>query len=401
VRYNNNRLMARRGEKLKIAIIAPPWLSLYPGCYYGIEILLQNLASRLTERGHHVELFTVGGSKTKVNKIHWYHKKDQYQYIHRPYYESASIIIAHLQYALNIILEEGDFDIVHDHNSYLGPAVLANIAHMPPVLHTLHEPFTDRRLLARGIPDNRLMFEQFRHIKNLYFNGISNAQLSNAPNAIKGHIKGVVYNGVDLDDYLYSSRKNSYMAFVGSLTPEKGIDVAARVCFELGLKLKIAGTIGGGIKSPAQLKRELKKTVTHEREDPIFGFFKAKVLSYLKPRQIEYLGSVSGLQKRRLYAHARAFLNPIDRDEPFGISVVEALASGTPVVTYNRGAMPEIIEHGVNGFIANNYTEFKQYVRRVGEIDPQDCRRSVTKRFTADIMTKNYVDLYRKIIFGK
>jgi glycosyltransferase involved in cell wall biosynthesis len=390
--------MAKKGDKLKIALIAPPWLSLYPGCYYGIEIVVQNLASALTEQGHHVELFTVGGTKTKVSRMHWYHKEDQYKHIHRPYYESSSIIISHIQYALNIIRQQGDFDIIHDHNSYIGPAILANTTDLPPILHTLHEPFHDERVLSKGIPDNKLMFEQFRRIENLYFNGVSKAQLKNAPPAIKKHIKGVVYNGVDLKDHLYSAKKDNYFAFVGSLTPDKGIDVAARVCFELGLNLKIAGTIGGGIKSPARLKRELKKKASLDREDPFFSFFKLKVLSYLKPRQIEYLGSVSGTQKKRLFSQAKGFLNPIDRDEPFGMSVVDALASGTPVVTYRRGAMPEIIQHGVNGFLAENYREFKQYVKRVGEINPEDCRNSVAKRFSSEIMAKNYADLYRKII---
>lgn len=390
--------MRRAGNRLKIAIIAPPWLKLYPGCYYGIEIVVQNLASRLTAHGHHVELISVGGTKTKVNKLHWYHKEDQYKHIHRPYYESTSIVIAHIQYALNIIRNKGDFDIIHDHNSYLGPAILANASDLPPVLNTLHEPFHDKRILERGIPDNKLMFEQFRHIDNLYFNGVSKSQLKNAPSAIKKHIKGVVYNGVDLNDHLFSAKKDNYFVNIGSLTPEKGVDIAVKVCFELGLNLKLAGTIGGGIKSPAQLKRQVRKKSHRDAEDPLFSFFKQKVLSYLKPKQIEYLGSVSGTQKKRLYSQAKAFLNPIDRDEPFGMSVVDALASGTPVITYRRGAMPEIIQHGVNGFLADNYREFKHYVKRVDEIDPMDCRKSVEKRFSADIMAQNYIDLYRRII---
>jgi glycosyltransferase involved in cell wall biosynthesis len=381
-------------------LIAPPWLKLYPGCFYGIEIMVQNLASSLTEMGHHVELFSVKGTKTKVTKLRYYHNHEQYEYIHRPYYEAASIIIPHIQYALNTIRKAGDFDIIHDHNSYIGPAILANATDLPPALHTLHEPFTNPQLLRRGIPDTRLMFDQFRHIENLYFNGVSKSQLIHAPESIKTRIKGVVYNGVDLRDHTYSDKKDNYFAFVGSLTKEKGIDTAARVCFELGLKLKIAGTIGGAIKSPAQLRRELKRTARRESrtEDPILHFFKQSVVSYLKPRQIEYMGSVTGNAKKKLFAQARAFLNPIDRDEPFGLSVVDALASGTPVVTYRRGAMPEIIKHGYNGFIADNYQEFKRYVKRVDEINPADCRKSVEERFSSSVMADNYDQLYRRII---
>jgi glycosyltransferase involved in cell wall biosynthesis len=107
---------------------------------------------------------------------------------------------------------------------------------------------------------------------------------------------------------------------------------------------------------------------------------------------------VSGKKKKELYAHAKAFLNPIDRDEPFGLSVVDALASGTPVITYRRGAMPEIIKHGYNGFIADNYREFKQYVKRIDEIKPEDCRKSVAERFSAEVMAENYVQLYNRIL---
>jgi glycosyltransferase involved in cell wall biosynthesis len=390
--------MAKSSERLKIAIIAPPWLKLYPGCYYGIEIVVQNLASRLTQMGHEVHLFSVGGTKTKVTKLHWYHKEEQYQHIHRPYYESSSIIIAHIQYALNIIRRQGDFDIVHDHNSYLGAAILANARDIPPVLHTFHEPFTDARMLAREIPDNRLMFDQYRSLEGMYFNGVSKAQIKGAPNAIKKHLRGAVYNGVELSDHIYSGKKDNYFVNIGSLTPEKGVDVAVKAAFELGLHLKLAGTIGGGISSPSQLKKELRRKVRRDQEDPYFRYFRQRVFSYLKPRQIEYLGSVSGVQKKLLYSKARAFLNPIDRDEPFGLSVVDALASGTPVVSYPRGAMTEIIKHGYNGFLANSYSEFKQYIKRVDEIDPSDARASVRDRFSAEVMAKNYVNLYRDII---
>jgi glycosyltransferase involved in cell wall biosynthesis len=171
-----------------------------------------------------------------------------------------------------------------------------------------------------------------------------------------------------------------------------------KICYELGLNLKLAGTIGGGIGSPDQLKKELRKKARRESEDPYFRYFRQRVQSYLKPNQIEYLGTVSGMKKKRLYANAKAFLNPIDRDEPFGLSVVDALASGTPVVTYRRGAMPEIIKHGYNGFIADSYREFKQYVKRIDEIKPENCRKSVEERFSADVMADNYIDLYKRII---
>jgi glycosyltransferase involved in cell wall biosynthesis len=385
-------------KRLKVAIIAPPWLSLYPGCYYGIENVVHHLAANLTRRGHHVELFSVGNTKTEVTKLHWYHKADQYKHIHRPYYEVTSISISHLLYSLNIIREAGDFDIIHDHNSFIGPATLAYAADLPPILHTLHEPFTDPRKLAQGIPDNRLMFDQFKNIKNLYFNAVSYKQKSLAPDGLMPRIKGVIYNGVDLDEYIYSDKKEDYFTIVASMSPDKGQATAARAAKELGVKLKMAGTIGGDISTPEEMARELADAKSPLLNDRYFNYFKDEVAPHLIDGQIEYIGKISGDEQKKHFAKAKAFLFPIDWEEPFGMAVIDALASGTPVIAYRRGAMPEIIEHGVNGFLADNYEEFKRYMKRVGEIDPAACRKSAARRFSTEILADNYEALYRQII---
>jgi glycosyltransferase involved in cell wall biosynthesis len=386
-------------KKLKIAMIAPPWLSLYPGCYYGIENVLHHLAKNLTEAGHHVDLFTVSGTTTKVTHKHWYHKEDQYQHIHRPWYQVVSISISHILYALNTIREAGDFDIIHDHNSFMGPALMAQANYgLPPILHTLHEPFTDSRTLKKGIPDNRLMYEQFKSIKHLYFNGVSRSQISHAPRELKKRIRGVVYNGVDLDEYIYSAKKDDYFTLVASTSPNKGQGIAAKACYELGAKLKMAGTVGGKISTKQQLATELANPASPFLIDANFRYFKEDVAPYLKEGQIEHIGTVTGEAKKKVYAKAKAFLFPIDWEEPFGISVIDALASGTPVICYRRGALPEIIRHGVNGFIANNYEELKYYMQRADQIDPEQCRRSVERKFSTEILTKNYLNLYKDII---
>ncbi len=384
-------------RKLKVAVIAPPWLSLYPGCYYGIENVVHHLATNLTKMGHHVELFTVGGSRSKVSKIHWYHKEDQYPHILRPQHEALSVSISHVLYSLNIIRKAGDFDIIHDHNSFIGPAILAYASDLPPVLHTLHEPFTDPRKLASGIPDNRLMFEQFKSIKHLYFNSVSEKQKSLAPEGLMPRIKKVIYNAVDPDEYIYSEKKDDFYTIVASMSPDKGQATAARACKELGLKLKIAGTIGGQISTPEEMERELKHP-TAISNDRYVKYFKEEVVPHLVPGQVEYIGKITGKDQKQHFAKAKAYLFPIDWEEPFGMAVIDALASGTPVVAYNRGAMPEIIEHGKNGFLANNYSEFKKFIKRVDEIDPAACRKSVVDKFSTTTMTENYVKLYQDII---
>lgn len=387
------------GDRLKIALIAPPWLSIGPHCYFGIENMLHNLATSLTQLGHHVELFTVGTSTTAATKLRWYHEKNQYKHIHRPYYQTSSIIISHVLYALNAIRKQGDFDIIHDHNDFIGPAIMAYCnGEFPPILHTIHEPFTNAKLVRKGIPDNRLMYEQFKLIKHLYFNCVSQPQIGEAPKELKSRLLGFVHNGIDPAEYKFQTRKQDFFASVGSIKQDKGQAAAARFCREQGEKLQIAGIISGGIATPAELAAELADPRSPYRNNADFKYFVHEVRPQLKDGQVEYIGVVQGGRKLRLLAQAKALISPIEWEEPFGIIVIEALASGTPVVTYPRGAMPELIQHGVNGFLAKNEREFKQYMQRVGEIDPEACRRSVEQKFSATIMAENYLKLYRKII---
>ncbi|HET9098010.1 MAG TPA: glycosyltransferase, partial [Candidatus Saccharimonadales bacterium] len=264
--------------------------------------------------------------------------------------------------------------------------------------HTLHEPFTDPRKLAQGIPDNRLMFDQFRSIKDLYFNCVSRKQKSMAPPGLRSRIKRVIYNGIEVNDYIFSAKKDDYYTIVASFSPDKGQGTAAKACHDLGLPLKMAGTIGSGISEPRQLEAAMKDPASQLKYDRGFSYFLKEVAPYLEKGSIEYVGKVTGHRQKEHFARAKAFLFPIDWEEPFGIAVIEALASGTPVVTYNRGAMPEIIKHGVNGFLANSYTEFKQYVKRVGEIDPAVCRRSVEHKFSTEVMAEEYLKLYKNIL---
>ncbi|HBO64625.1 TPA: glycosyl transferase, partial [Candidatus Saccharibacteria bacterium] len=124
-----------------------------------------------------------------------------------------------------------------------------------------------------------------------------------------------------------------------------------------------------------------------------------EVLPYiLQYPRISYAGSLSGKRKHTFLAEAKALLFPITWEEPFGMSVIEALACGTPVIAMNRGAMPEIIEHGVNGFLANTQEEFEEYMLRIGEIDPNDCRNSVAERFSNEAMARGYVERYIEVL---
>lgn len=384
---------------MKIAMIAPPWLSTYPGCYYGIENVVHNLTSTLYQSGHEVVLFGVKGSTTAATKRYWYHEEDQYQHIHRPWYEAVPIVSAHILYALNIIRQQGDFDIIHDHNSFMGPSILAFAdGNLPPILHTLHEPFTNEKRIMSGLPDNRMLFEELKCAERMFFNGVSYSQLKSVPKKLSKRILKVVHNGVDLKDYVYQSQKQGYFLTVGRVAADKGQAIAAKLCHELGVPFKFAGTIGSGIATKNKLTRELNSPSASTQNCPDFRYFKEKILPYLIPKQIEYLGAVFGEKKIELFGNAKAFLAPITWEEPFGIALIDALACGTPVVAFRRGAFPEIIQHGKNGFLADTEAEFKQYMKRVDEIDPAVCRESVEKNFSAQKMTQEYIDRYEEVI---
>jgi glycosyltransferase involved in cell wall biosynthesis len=232
----------------------------------------------------------------------------------------------------------------------------------------------------------------------MYFNTVSNRQIEDAPEELHKKLLGAIYNGIDVEDYDFRDKKQDFYLSVGSIKKDKGQGAAARLCQEAGAKLKIAGIVAGGINDLKTLLKEKDDLTSDYKGNNDFKYFISDILPYLSPGEIEYIGVVSGNQKLRMFGEAKALLSPIEWEEPFGIVIIEALASGTPVVTYRKGAMPEIIEHGVNGFLANNEKEFKQYMLRVGDIDPQACRDSVIRKFSYLIMAKEYEKRYRQII---
>lgn len=390
-------------SKLRVAIIAPPWLTIPPVGYGGIEEVLEGLISGLKRNGVKVELFSVGGTKIRGVKVHSLYKAEQYHHIHKPMYEALPIVSAHLQFALNSIEKDGKFDIIHDNNGFIGPQVLGwatRDSAIPPVIHTLHgPPFTNQAMLSQGLPDNEPFWQQLAATKSrAYIVGISDALIRSAPEALKPHILPTVYNAVDVDHYKFSDKKKGYFFTLARFSRDKGQHVAAKLCAKLGYSLKMAGTVSG-IGSQRQLALEIANPLSAYRQADDFRYYSDYILPYtINNNNITYLGNVSGKRKQTLIADARALLFPINWEEPFGMAVIEALASGTPVIAMNRGAMPEIIEHGVNGFLANTEAEFAQYMGRVGEIDPYRCRQSVIERFSSDAMAAAYIERYEEVI---
>jgi glycosyltransferase involved in cell wall biosynthesis len=386
-------------KQLRVAMIAPPWLAIPPVGYGGTENVIAALVPGLMVLGVSVELFATGDSRLKANKNHWLYKTGQYEFIHRPYYDTLPIISAHLLFALDSIQRDGGFDIIHNHITPLGPTVTAYAGnHLPPILHTLHgPPFTTQDRLDLDIPDNLPLWRQLGDNHRSYYVGISRALMRRAPRALARQTLRPVHNAVNVADFPFVVKKHDYFITLARFHPDKGQGTAARLCQQDGYKLKMAGMVGD-ITRPKQVMLELANPASTYRSLIDFRYFSDQVFPHLEDSQIEYVGDLSGERKLQFVSRAKALLFPIQWEEPFGMAAIEALACGTPVIAMARGALPEIIEHGVNGFLAHNNREFRSYMKRIGDIDPALCRQSAEKRFSAPVMARNYLRRYKQVL---
>jgi glycosyltransferase involved in cell wall biosynthesis len=382
-------------------MIAPPWLALPIEGYGGIELVVEGLIRGLEALDVEVELIANGARKMRGVKTHSLYKEELFDKLERPFYEALPILKAHMSFALNVI-KEGDFDIIHNHDPDLGPQLLALATQnqgIPPALHTFHgPPFRSKAEVTEDAWETLTQYEQLKDMGRLWGVCISEALARPAPATLKKHMLPAVHNAIELDIFPYIPYKKNYFITLARFTPDKGQDIAAKLAAKMKARLRMAGTVAG-IGSSRKLLLELSNPLSSYRNHPHFKYYSDKILPYtIRYPRITYSGNLSGSRKIKFIAEAKALLFPIQWEEPFGMSVIEALACGTPVIAMNRGAMPEIIEHGVNGFLANNEDEFYEYMQRVDEIDPAACRRSVEEKFSADTMAQAYLDRYNKVL---
>jgi glycosyltransferase involved in cell wall biosynthesis len=390
-------------SRLRVAIIAPPWLALPIRGYGGIELVLDGLIDGLKKLDVEVVVFGNGEHKTRGIKTYSLYNTEQFKEIHRPAYETLPIMAAHLQFALNKIKEDGKFDIIHDHNGYLGPQLLAWASadpDIPPIVHTHHgPPFSTKEMLSQGLPDNTPFWEQLAlHMGRCYIIGISDALMLPAPAALRPHILPSVYNAIDVGHFPFVEKKKDYFMTLARFSRDKGQHIAVKLAAKTKSRLRMAGTVAG-IESSRKLLFELANPMSNYRNMAEFRYYSDHILSYtLRHPKITFSGNLKGQRKTKFISEAKALLFPIDWEEPFGMAVIEALACGTPVIAMNRGAMPEIIQHGVNGFLADNEQEFLEYMGRLDEIDPAACRQSVIDKFSEDVMAQGYLERYMQAI---
>ncbi len=392
-------------KRLRIAVIAPPWLHVPSDGYGGVEAVLDSLVEGLMAVGADVEVFGVGRHKLHGAKVHPVTQDEQFQHILKPMFDFAlPIPAAHVLKSLEMIREDGHFDVIHDHNYFTGPMTLAwatRMSDMPPAIHTIHgPPISSDQSVAEGGVDNRPFWRSVAGDHRLHFVSISDAMQKTMPTQLKKNMLSTVHNAVDVNQFPFVGRagKKRYFMTLARFSEEKGQHIAAKLCARLGYRLQMAGTVAT-IDSQRKLVLELANPLSHYRHDRDFEYYSNKILKYtLRYPRVRYVGGVGGKRKLKLISEAKALLFPITWNEPFGMAVIEALACGTPVIAMNRGAMPEIIEHGVNGFLANDEKEFAEYMQRIDEIDPEACRRSVEEKFSAEKMARTYIERYHEAI---
>jgi glycosyltransferase involved in cell wall biosynthesis len=338
---------------MKIAQISPPWFRTPSKKSGGTEFIVSTLTEQLVALGHDVTLFATGDSQTEADLWSWFAQANQSMALPD---EIVHVIKAYEYIAKN------NFDVIHNHTYITGPAVLS-LSTIPSV-STFHLTLNQ---LAIDFPSFYGALSQHRFIS------ISQRQQTVLPwfNWI-----GTVYHGIDLQQFPFEANKEEYLLFIGNLIPVKGPHIAIQVAKKLGCRLKIAGRKGIGGPS----------------------YFEEQIAPHIDGEFIEYVGEVGFEQKVALYQHAKALLMPITWEEAFGLVMIEALACGTPVIAFDKGSAPEIIENGKVGFLVNNVDEMAKAVQKVATISHQACRQHAEQYFTIQKMTENYLRFYQKII---
>jgi glycosyltransferase involved in cell wall biosynthesis len=342
-------------RRLHIAVLAPPWIPVPPPGYGGIEFVVALLCDTLVDFNHDVELFCAPGSRSRA-KVHPLLDRAHPESIERALFEGD-----HAGRAFRAIAAAAagphPFDVVHEHSVYTALALADRLD--TPYVHTVHNPFDH---------DTKPYYAVNGH------NGavvcISRAQAGMAPDP--NIVDAVVHNPIDIDNWPVGYQKEDYLLWVGRMVAEKGPQRAIRVAKAVGRRLLLAG--------PVQPR--------HER------FFATEIQPHVDGEQIVYLGEVGGARKQRLFADAYAFLMPIRWPEPFGMVMVEAMAAGTPVLAFPEGAAPEVVEHGVSGFLVADEDEMAAKVPEAGRLDPLGVRRSA-ERFAPDRIAAGYEQAYR------
>ncbi len=322
-----------------------------PRAYGPWELVTSLLTEALVERGVEVTLFATLDSETKG-------KLDG---VAPTGYSEDSSLNAKVWEALHIahLFERaGEFDLIHNQADFM-PLIFSDLVETP-IVTTIHG-FSSPSILP---------------VYQRYNDRAAYVAISDADRDPSLRYAATIHHGIPIEEFPFNAEGSDDLLFFGRFHADKGAGEAIRAARAAGRKLVMAGLVQDA------------------------DYFAREAEPFIDGTTVEYRGVLGGADRTKALGSAYAMLHLIGFEEPFGLSVVEAMACGTPVIAYRRGSMPELIEDGVTGFLVDSFDKAISAVGRVGEIDRAACRRAVAERFTVDRMADQYLDLYRKLLGG-
>jgi glycosyltransferase involved in cell wall biosynthesis len=343
-------------KTIRIAQVAPLYESVPPRLYGGTERVVAHLCDALSELGHEVTLFATADAHTRAKLVP---VRDQATRLDESPLKSD--LAAHLTLLHEARRRARQFDLLHFHTDMLHFPLFES--HADRSVTTIHG-----RLDLKDLPGVYGRWPEFPLVS------VSDAQRRPLPRA---NWLGTVSHGLPCEQYPFREHpQGGYLAFLGRLAAEKRPDRAIRLAQAVGVPLRIAA-----------------KVDTTDQQ-----YFEKAIAPLLREPGIEFIGEIGEDRKAQFLGDARALLFPIDWPEPFGLVMIEAMACGTPVIAWNRGSVPEVIEPGVSGYIVNSEEEARQAIVRAASLDRRAVRRAFERRFTAESMARGYLELYRRLL---
>jgi glycosyltransferase involved in cell wall biosynthesis len=335
---------------MRIAQIAPLAESVPPKLYGGTERVVAWLVDELIEVGHEVTLFASGDSMTgaQLNAV-----CPRALRLGRPRTDPMAVQAALIE---EVACKANNFDVIHAHIDWLHLPLLSRLG--VPFLTTCH-----------GRLDLPLFPDVIRRFPKAPFVSISENQRIPLPEA---NWIGTIYHGLPQGLFRPSFEPGSYLAFLGRLTAEKGPEPAMRIARAVGMPLQIAAKVPRGEAA----------------------YFRERIEPQVDGKQVRLIGEVNDHAKQGFLAGAAALLFPIDWPEPFGLVMIEAMACGTPVIAFRSGSVPEVVDHGITGFVVSDEEEAIQAIKRIGELDRRRIRAQFERRFTSQRMAEEYLKQY-------
>jgi glycosyltransferase involved in cell wall biosynthesis len=338
---------------MRIAQVAPLAESVPPKLYGGTERVIAWLLDELIELGHDVTLFGSGDSNTKAKLVPCWPRALR---LGRP---RSDPIVAQTALLQSLAEKAAEFDVIHCHIDWL---------HLP-LLTRLNAPFLTTLHGRLDLPGLESMVKRFPRAP---FVSISENQRQPLPHA---NWLGTVYHGLPANSLRPSFKRGRYLAFLGRLTPDKGPEAAIRIAQKSGMPLRIAAKIPRGEKS----------------------YFAETLSPLIAGDGVELIGEVNDQAKQDFLANAAALIFPINWPEPFGLVMIEAMACGTPVIAFPCGSVPEVVEHGVTGYVVQSEADAVSATKCLDKLDRKRVREGFERRFTARQMAEQYLRHYQRL----